>query len=55
MREAFLAAVGAGSGAHRVMVLQWRGFGLLRLERRPPRATARGKILHLYQAVRRPG
>jgi hypothetical protein len=47
--EAFLSAVGRGSGAQRVMALQWRQAGLLRVERRPPLATRSGKILHLHQ------
>jgi hypothetical protein len=47
--EAFLEAIGAGSGAQRVMALQWRQAGLLRVEREPPRTTDAGKILHLHQ------
>jgi hypothetical protein len=47
--DAFLSAIGAGGGAERVMALHWREAGLLRVERRPPLATATGKILHLHQ------
>lgn len=50
--EAFLAAIGTGSGVERVMGLAWRGARLLRVERRPPLATAGGKILHLHVAER---
>jgi hypothetical protein len=46
----FLAAVGAGTGAERVMGLVWRDTGLLRVERRPPAVTATGKVLHLHAA-----
>jgi hypothetical protein len=55
--EAFLAEIGSGAGAERVMAIQWRMARLLRVERRPPRATASGKILHLhreYQPMPRP-
>jgi hypothetical protein len=31
------------------MALEWRQSGLLRVERRPPLATAAGKVLHLHQ------
>ena len=56
--EAFLAEIGSGAGPERVMAIQWRMARLLRVERRPPRATASGKILHLhreYQPTPRPG
>ncbi len=46
--DAFLAGIGQDSGARKVGELAWRGAGLLRLERRPPVATAAGKILHLH-------
>ena len=49
---AFLEAIGAQSSANRVMSLQWRGAGWLRVERRPPEAAASGKILHLHQSRR---
>jgi hypothetical protein len=45
--EAFLEAIGGGTGAERVMGLMWRGAGLLRVERRAPLATGSGKVLHL--------
>jgi len=50
--EAFLAEVGSGAGAERVMAIQWRMARLLEVERRPPRATASGKILHLHREYR---
>jgi hypothetical protein len=52
--EAFLAALGSGSDAEKVMTLQWRGAGLLHVERVAPRVTG-GKILHLHQAPRPAG
>jgi hypothetical protein len=51
--ETFLAAVGVGSGAERVMGLAWRDARLLRVERRPPLATPSGKILHLHAGAPR--
>jgi hypothetical protein len=48
--DAFVHAVGAESGSLRVMALQWRQGGLLRVERRPPQTTGSGKILHLHGA-----
>lgn len=52
--DAFLDAAGQGSGGARLMALQWRGAGLLRVERAAPRRTASGKILHLHAAPRDP-
>jgi hypothetical protein len=49
VKETFLAGIGAGSGAAKVMQLQWREGRFLRIERAAPRNTARGKILHLYR------
>ena len=46
--EAFLAGIGGGSGAERVMELQWRQADFLQVERRPPHATETGKIRHLH-------
>jgi hypothetical protein len=46
--ETFLSAIGSRSGAAQVMALQWRQAGVLRVERRPPRATSSGKIQHLH-------
>lgn len=54
VREAFLAAVGQGSGVERVMGLAWREAALVQIERRPPERTSAGKILHL-RTHRRPG
>ena len=49
LRDAFLDALGSGDGVERIMALQWRGAGLPRLLREPPRPNAVGKILHLHQ------
>ena len=46
--ETFLEAIGVGSGAERIMALQWRDGHLLRVEREPPRAGVLGKILHIW-------
>ena len=46
--EAFLTAIGRRSRADRVMELLWRDAGFVRVERRPPRSTPSGKILHLH-------
>jgi hypothetical protein len=46
--EAFLQAVGGGSGSERVMSALWRTRSLLRVERRPPVKTGSGKVLHLH-------
>jgi hypothetical protein len=46
--DTFFAAVGGGSGGERLMELQWRSGGVLRLARLSPRRTATGKILHLH-------
>jgi hypothetical protein len=50
--EAFLAAIGGGSGAARIMGTVWRDGRIVRVERRPPLAAASGKILHLHVARR---
>jgi hypothetical protein len=44
----FLEAIGAGSGAERVMGLVWRDAGLLHVSREPPRTTAGGKMQHIH-------
>jgi hypothetical protein len=49
--QTFLAAIGRGSGAERIMSLVWRDAGLLRVERRPPVATETGKVLHLHSTL----
>jgi hypothetical protein len=46
--QTFLAAIGRGSGAERIMSLVWQDAELLRVERRPPVATETGKVLHLH-------
>src|SRR5262245_6104317 len=52
MARAFLAAIGGGSGAERMMGIVWREAELVRVERRPPLLTESGKILHLYSMSR---
>lgn len=52
--DVFLSALGAGPGAAGVMARLWRDAGVLRVERRPPRLSASGKILH-RQRVRTAG
>jgi hypothetical protein len=49
--EAFFGAIGARSGADRVMALYWRQGGLLRVERARPITTGSGKILHLHRRL----
>lgn len=46
--ETFLEGIGGGVGVERLMGLVWRGAGLVEVDRRPPRATATGKILHVH-------
>jgi hypothetical protein len=46
--ETFLEALGPGSGAERIMALQWRAANLVQVERELPRSTPSGKILHLH-------
>lgn len=46
--DVFLNAVGGGTGAERLMELQWRGGDVLRIVREAPRRTASGKVLHLF-------
>jgi hypothetical protein len=46
--ETFLAAIGDGRGAEKVMRLAWQDARLLRIERRSPLVTSAGKILHLH-------
>jgi hypothetical protein len=46
--DVFLSAVGGGTGGERLMELQWRGAGVLRVVREAPRRTVSGKILHLF-------
>jgi hypothetical protein len=46
--ESLLGALGHGSGAERIMALQWRSANLVRVERGLPHSTRTGKILHLH-------
>jgi hypothetical protein len=46
--DSFLSAIGGGSGVERVMELQWREAGLVRVERQAPRATTVGKVFHVH-------
>ena len=48
--DVVLSAIGRGSGAARVMALNWRNAGILRVERRAPLTTTNGKVLHLLRA-----
>jgi len=48
VEEAFLGAIGTGSGAARIMAHQWREGRMLRVEREPPRTGVLGKILHVW-------
>jgi hypothetical protein len=52
--EAFLDAIGGGSGVERVMELAWREAGLVEVRRELPRSTPAGKILHLHEERTRP-
>jgi hypothetical protein len=49
--DAFLAAIGGGSGAERVMELQWRQGGVVQVERRAPLVSAAGKVLHVSRVA----
>lgn len=46
--ETFLDAIGAGSGAARIMAHQWREGRVLRVQREAPRTAVLGKILHVW-------
>ena len=46
--DAFLEAIGGGTGGERLMELQWREARMLRVVRESPRRTPSGKILHLH-------
>jgi hypothetical protein len=50
--QTFLAAIGGGSGAERIMSTVWRDAKLLQVERRAPRTGRSEKILHLHVARR---
>ena len=47
--RAFYDAIGTGSGAERVMSLQWQSGNLVSVRRQEPRPTASGKILHVLK------
>lgn len=47
---AFLEALGSGSGAERVMSLQWRDAGFLSVERADPTLAPSGKIIHVLKS-----
>jgi hypothetical protein len=52
VKEVFLDAIGSGSGAKRIMSLQWQSAGFLTVERRAPEATITGKIWHVVHSNR---
>lgn len=45
---AFLDAIGGGDGGEKLMELQWRDAGVLRVVREPPRRTGTGKAPHVF-------
>jgi hypothetical protein len=47
--DAFLEAVGPGSGVERITALQWRESRSLTVERRPPLRTTLGKVQHVHR------
>lgn len=48
----FYRAIGQGSGAERVMSLQWKNAGFISIRRQTPRTTQTGKILHLLKTTK---
>lgn len=46
--DAFLDAIGGGSGGERLMEMQWRDARVLTVVRGIPRRTASGKALHVF-------
>ena len=46
--DAFLTAIGGGTGAERVMELEWRQARIVEVERQLPRLAPSGKIAHLH-------
>ena len=46
--DVFLKALGADSETHRIMALQVKEAGFLRVERRPPLTASSGKVLHVW-------
>ena len=52
VRDTLLSRLGTGSPVARIMEQLWRDIDILTLERRPPLATASGKILHFHSSTR---
>jgi hypothetical protein len=50
--QCFYGAIGKGSGAERVMSLQWKSAESVSIRRETPRTTQTGKILHLLKSSR---
>jgi hypothetical protein len=48
IRRTFLEAIGRGSGVEKVMMSVWKDAGLPVIERKAPKITASGKILHVH-------
>jgi hypothetical protein len=48
LADVFLEAIGGGNSGEKLMELQWRMGGVVKVERGTPRTTASGKILHLH-------
>jgi hypothetical protein len=46
----FLQAIGKGSGAEKVMSLQWKSSGMISVQRERPRTTKTGKIFHVLRS-----
>lgn len=46
--DAFLDAIGGGDGGERLMQMQWRDAGVLRVVREAPRRTGTGKAPHVF-------
>lgn len=46
--DAFLEAIGGGDSGERMMQMQWRTGGVVRLVRERPMRTVSGKILHVH-------
>ena len=46
--DAFLSAIGGGTGVERVMELEWRQARILEVRRERPRSAPSGKISHLH-------
>jgi hypothetical protein len=45
----FFEAIGKGSGAEKVMSLQWKSSGMISVQREKPRTTETGKVLHILR------